>query len=58
LLNQLSYEEWPNLEMVISGHIHEAAGRYDHRGLAIYGVSYMNKEYDVDNPQKIWEIEL
>lgn len=57
LRNQLEYEDWPNLKMVISGHIHEAYGVYTLKdSIPVYNVSLMNGYYEPVNP--VMEIEL
>lgn len=56
LLHQLTYEEWPNLKMIICGHIHEAYGHYKMGDVDIYNASLMDGSYDPVNP--VWEIEL
>lgn len=51
LRHQLEYEEWPNLKMVVSGHIHEAYGIYTLKdSIPVYNVSLMDGSYNPVNP--------
>lgn len=49
LYNQLNYEEWPNLKLIVSGHIHEAFGHYQFKNYDVYNVAYLDGEYRPTN---------
>lgn len=57
LANQLHYEVWPNLKMVVFGHIHEAYGEYtSDKGVRFLNVSQMNEEYEPVNPPVVIDL--
>lgn len=56
LLHQLSFEEWPNLKLVICGHIHEAYGKYNIGDIDIYNVAHMDGAYEPNNPPVVIEL--
>lgn len=54
LLNQLQYEDWPNLKFVVTGHIHEDYGKHmlkmiDGREVPVYNVAHMDGGYNPNN---------
>jgi len=52
LANQLLYDEWPNLKLVITGHIHEAYGKYSLKGFDIYSNSHVSGAYPEYVPER------
>lgn len=51
LRNQLEYEDWPNLKLVVCGHIHEAYGVYTlNDSVQVYNASHMDGSYRPVNP--------
>lgn len=50
LANFLAYEDWPNLQAHIFGHIHEGYGRHPMPNYCAYNVAHMNDEYNPLNP--------
>lgn len=52
--NQLAYDEWPNLKLVIFGHIHEGYGRYEMNGVQLLNVAHVDDKYNpVNEPMVI-----
>jgi Icc-related predicted phosphoesterase len=49
LMNQLAYDNWPNLRAVVFGHIHEAYGCQKEGNVRYYNVSHVNGSYEPVN---------
>ncbi len=45
LTNQLSYDRWPNLKLLVTGHIHEAFGKYELNGFDIWNAAHVTADY-------------
>lgn len=56
LANQLFYELWPNLKLIVFGHIHEGYGKYSMKNINMLNVSHMNDEYKPMNPPMVIEL--
>lgn len=56
LANQLAYDMWPNLKMVVFGHIHEGYGEYSLKQARVLNVSQMNDEYRPVNPPMVIDL--
>lgn len=56
--NRLMYEDWPKLKAFVCGHIHEAHGYENVKGIDFYNVAYLDRNYDIDNPNGYTEIVL
>lgn len=56
LRNRLEYQEWPNLQLYVFGHIHEGYGRYEVRDIPALNASYVDDQYNPGNEPL--EIEL
>lgn len=56
LYNQLNYDEWPNLKLIISGHIHESFGHYQFKSYDVYNVSVLNEDYKLTNKPTMIEM--
>jgi len=56
LANQLFYDLWPNLKLVVFGHIHEGYGEYAMKNARLLNVSLMNDEYKPINPPMVFEL--
>jgi Icc-related predicted phosphoesterase len=50
LANQLHYDEWPHLKLVVFGHIHEGYGEYENKSVRYLNVSRVDGEYRPINP--------
>jgi Icc-related predicted phosphoesterase len=58
LMNQLTYEEWPNLKLFVFGHIHEGYGEYEYKGFKAVNASRMDGRYEPVNPVIATELEV
>lgn len=56
LANQLFYDVWDNLKLVVFGHIHEGYGEYMMKNIRMLNVSHMNDEYKPVNPPIVVEL--
>jgi len=50
LYNQLNYDEWPNLKLFVSGHIHGAHGKYRLKEIDVHSVAHLDDQYNPTNP--------
>jgi len=50
LTNQLMYDVWPYLKLVVFGHIHEGYGQYEMKNWKMLNVSLMDSQYEPVNP--------
>jgi Icc-related predicted phosphoesterase len=49
-------ERLPHLRLAVYGHIHEAAGTYEHKGVALFNASVMDVTYKPTNPIHVVEL--
>jgi Icc-related predicted phosphoesterase len=56
LANQLYYDVWPNLKLVMFGHIHEGYGAYSMKQFRMLNVSQMNDKYEPVNPPMVIDL--
>lgn len=56
LANQLFYDAWDNLKLVVFGHIHEGYGEYSMKNTKLLNVSHMNDEYRPINPPMVIDL--
>lgn len=56
LANQLFYDVWENLQLVVFGHIHEGYGQYQMKNVKMLNVSQMDDEYKPVNPPMVIDL--
>lgn len=56
LAHKLEYGEYPNLKLVVFGHIHPAYGKVEENGVTYANVTYVNNHYQPTNKPMFFEL--